>query len=215
MKPIRILLVDDHTLVRQGMKSLLEAQPGFEVVGEGQDGQEAVKLAERLDPDVVIMDVMMPNLNGIEAAKLMRQRGLATAIVFLSMHANATYAVRALQSGGQAYVLKESGFDEVIQAIDSARQNRRYLSRLIADEVLEMLLSTEPDLGDSLEALTSREREVLQLIAEGNTNAVVAEKLSISVRTVEAHRAHLMSKLRITSYAELVKFAIKHGITTS
>lgn len=215
MKTIRILLVDDHTLVRQGMKSLLEAQPGFEVVGEGQDGQEAVKLAEHLNPDVVIMDVMMPTLNGIEAAKLMRQRGLATAIVFLSMHANATYAVRALQSGGQAYVLKEAGFDEILLAIEAACQNRRYLSHLIADEVLEMLLNAEPDLGDALEVLTLREREVLQLIAEGNTNAAVAEKLSISVRTVEAHRAHLMSKLHITSYADLVKFALKHGIIAS
>lgn len=215
MKTIRILLVDDHTLVRQGMKSLLEAQTGFEVVGEAQDGQEAVKLAERLKPDVVIMDVMMPTLNGIEAAKLMRQRGLTAAIIFLSMHANATYAVRALQSGGQAYVLKEAGFDEMLQAIEAALQNRRYLSHLIADEVLEMLLNAEPDLGDSLEALTSREREVLQLIAEGNTNSSVADKLSISVRTVEAHRAHLMSKLRITSYADLVKFAIKHGMISS
>ncbi len=215
MAPIQIILADDHKLVRQGMRALLEAYPEYKVVGEARDGQEAVKLIETLSPDIAFLDVMMPNLNGIEAAKLVRQRGCKTRLIFLSMHANATYAVRALHSGGLGYVLKDSDFGEILQAIHNAMEGKRYLSSAIADDVLEMLLNSDSDKADSLEALSPREREVLQLIAEGNTNAAIAEKLSLSVRTVEAHRAHLMSKLHLTSHADLVKFAIKHGLISS
>ncbi|MCJ7435467.1 MAG: response regulator transcription factor [Anaerolineales bacterium] len=212
MPPIKIILADDHKLVRQGMRSLLEAQPGFEVVGEASDGEQALKLMENLSPDIAFMDVMMPNLNGIEAAKTAQQRGLKTKLIFLSMHANATYAVRALQSGALAYVLKDSDFTEILQAIQNVMEGRRYLSPVIADDVFEMLLNADTGKEDSLDVLSPREREVLQLIAEGNTNAAIAEKLTLSVRTVETHRAHIMSKLHFNSQAGLVRYAIQQGL---
>ena len=215
MAHIRIVLADDHKLVRQGVRSLLEAQPGFEVIGEASDGQEAYKLIESLSPDIAFLDVMMPNLNGIETAKLVHQRALKTRIIFLSMHANATYAVRALQSGALGYVLKDSDFTEVLNAVEHVLEGRRYLSTAIADEVLEMLLSAEAGKDESLDLLYPREREILQLVAEGNSNATIAEKLSLSVRTVESHRLNLTKKLRITSHADLVKFAINQGLITS
>ena len=214
MSRIKIILADDHNLVRQGMRSLLNAQPGFEVVGEAKDGQEAIKLIESLSPDIAFFDVMMPNLNGIEAAKIVRQRGLKTKIIFLSMHANATYAVRALQSGALAYILKDSDFAEILQAIENVMEDRRYLSAAISDEVFEMLLNADTKKDDSLDVLSPREREVLQLITEGNTNSVIAEKLTLSVRTVEAHRAHIMTKLRFTSQVDLVRYAIQQCLIT-
>jgi len=212
MRPIKIILADDHKIVRQGMRSLLESHPGFEVIGEARDGQEAIKLMEDLSPDIAFMDVMMPNMNGIEAAKLAQHRSLKTKLIFLSMHANATYAVRALQSGALAYVLKDSDFTEILQAIENVMEGRRYLSAAIADEVLDMLLNADVSKNDSLDILSPREREVLQLISEGNTNAAIAEKLTLSVRTVEAHRAHIMSKLRFNSQAELVRYAVQQGL---
>ena len=215
MMHIKIILADDHKLVRQGVRSLLEAQPGFEVIGEASDGQEAYKLIETLSPDIALLDVMMPNLNGIEAAKLVRQRELKTKIIFLSMHANATYAVRALQSGALGYVLKDSDFSEVLNAVEHVMEGRRYLSTAIADEVLEMLLNAEAGKDETLDLLSPREREILQLVAEGNSNAAIADKLSLSVRTVESHRLNLTKKLRITSHADLVKFAINQGLITS
>jgi DNA-binding NarL/FixJ family response regulator len=155
---------------------------------------------------------MMPNLNGIEAAKIAQQRGLKTKLIFLSMHANATYVVRALQSGALAYVLKDSDFIEILQAIQNVMEGRRYLSSAIADDVLEMLVHAGVNRNDSLDVLSPRERGVLQLIAEGNTNAVIAEKLTLSVRTVEAHRAHIMTKMQFHSQANLVRYAIQQGL---
>jgi DNA-binding NarL/FixJ family response regulator len=212
MAHIKIILADDHKLVRQGLRSLLETQPGFEVIGEASDGQEALKLIETLSPDVAFLDVMMPNLNGIEAAKLANQRGSKTKLIFLSMHSNATYVVRALQSGGLAYVLKDSDFSEILQAIENVLEGRRYISSAIAGEVLETLLNTGADKKNSLDVLSPREREILQLIAEGNTNAAIAEKLTLSVRTIEAHRAHIITKMRFNSQADLVRFAIQEGL---
>jgi DNA-binding NarL/FixJ family response regulator len=214
MLPIKIILVDDHKIVRQGMRSLLESHPGFEVIGEARDGEEALKLMETLTPDIAFMDVMMPNLNGIEVAKIARQRGLKTKLIFLSMHANSTYAVRALQSGALAYVLKDADFIEILQAIQSVMEGRRYLSAAIADEVFETLLNVKVDQNDSLDVLSTREREILQLIAEGNTNNIIAEKLTLSVRTVESHRAHIMSKMRFNSHSDLVRYAIQQGLIT-
>lgn len=212
MHSVRIVLVDDHKLVRQGMRALLEAQPGFEVVGEASTGQQALQLIQTLSPDVSILDVMMPDLNGIETAKLIHQRGIQTRIVFLSMHANAAYAVRALQSGALAYVLKDSDFSEIVQAIHNALEDKRYLSTAIADEVFEMLLSVDGEKADTLEILSPREREILQLVAEGNTNSAIAEKLSLSIRTVESHRARVMSKLRFGSHSDLVRYAVQKGL---
>ena len=212
MSPIKIILADDHKLVRQGLRSLLEAHPNFEVIGEASNGQDALQLMEELSPDIAFMDVMMPNLNGIEAAKIAQQRGLKTKLIFLSMHANSTYVVRALQSGAMGYLLKDSDFTEILQAIQNALEGKRYLSASIANEVLEILLNADMDRSDSLDVLSSREREVLQYIAEGNPNAAIAEKLGLSVRTVEAHRAHIMSKMRFHSQADLVRCAIQLGL---
>jgi len=210
MSNIHLIIADDHKLVRQGLRSLLEAQPGITVSGEASDGQEALQLMEKLAPDVALLDVMMPNLNGMEAAKLARQRGYKTKMVFLSMHANAIYAVRALQSGALGYVLKDADFAEILQAIQNALEGKRYISPRIADEVFDLLLNHEDE--DSIETLTPREREILQLIAEGNINAAIAQKLSLSPRTVESHRANMIKKLKFNSHADLVKYAILHGL---
>jgi two-component system, NarL family, response regulator NreC len=215
MGSVRIILVDDHKLVRQGMRSLLEAQSDYEVVGEAGDGQDALRLVETLRPQVAILDMMMPGLNGIEVARIMRDRHLDTRVIILSMHASAIYAVRALHGGALAYVLKDADFSEMLQAIKNVLNGKRYLSQAIADEVLEILLNTESNGPDLLTTLSSREREVLQLVSEGNTNAQVAEKLSISVRTVEAHRANLMAKLHLSSQSDLVRFAIAQGLITA
>ena len=214
MSPIKIILADDHKLVRQGLRSLLEAHPNFEVVGEASDGHEALRLMEDLAPDIALMYVMMPILNGIEAAKIAQQRGLKTKLIFLSMHANSTYVVRALQSGAMGYLLKDSDFTEILQAIHNALEGKRYLSTSIASEVLEILLNADMDKSDSLDVLSMREREILQHVAEGNSNAAIAEKLALSVRTVEAHRAHIMTKMRFHSQADLVRCAIQQGLIT-
>ncbi|MBK7454182.1 MAG: response regulator transcription factor [Anaerolineales bacterium] len=214
MNLIKIILADDHKLVRQGMRSLLEAQPGYEVIGEASNGLEALKLMEELSPDIALMDVMMPDLNGIEAAKIAQQRGYKSKLIFLSMHANSTYVVRALQSGAMGYVLKDSDFSEILQAIQNALEGKRYLSSSVASEVLEILLNADLDKPDLLAVLSNREREVLQHIAEGNSNATIAEKLTLSVRTVESHRAHIMAKMRFTSQADLVRFAIQQGLVS-
>ena len=214
MSPIKIVLADDHKLVRQGLRSLLEAHPGFEVVGEASDGNTALQLMEELSPDITFIDVMMPNLNGIEAAKIAQQRGLKTKLIFLSMHTNSTYVVRALQSGAMGYLLKDSDFSEILQAIQNVLEGKRYLSASITSEVLEILLNVDLGRSDSLDILSNREREVLQNIAEGNSNAAIAEKLGLSVRTIESHRAHIMAKMRFHSQADLVRFAIQLGLIT-
>jgi DNA-binding NarL/FixJ family response regulator len=210
--PIRVLLADDHKIIRQGMKSMLQSQNDIQVIGEASDGNEALNMTTSLKPDIILLDIMMPNLNGIEVAHQIKQRGLHTRCVILSMHANASYAVRALHHGALGYVIKDADFSEILKAIHSAHEGKRYLSSVIADEVIEMLLSNEGDKTGSLESLSPREREVLQLIAEGNTNSVIASKLTLSVRTVEAHRARIMAKLRINSQAELVRFAVQQGL---
>ena len=210
--PITVLIADDHKLVRQGMKAMLASQNDIQIVGEASDGNEALSMVETLKPDVILLDVMMPNLNGIEVAHQIIQRGLQTHIVILSMHANASYAVRALHNGALGYVIKDADFSEIVSAVRSASIGKRYLSSFIADEVIEMLLTNEGEKSGSIDILSAREREVLQLIAEGNTNVAIAGKLTLSVRTVEAHRARIMAKLRINSQAELIRLAVQQGL---
>ncbi len=215
MAHITIFLADDHKLVRQGLRSLFDSYPGFEVVGEASDGQEAIKLMESLSPNITLLDVMMPNLNGVEITKIAHQRGLKTKIIFLSMHANPMYAVRGLQSGAFGYVLKDSDFSEILKAIENVLIGKRYISTAMADEVLDMLLNADAGKDESLDTLSTREREILQLIAEGNTNSSIAEKLTLSVRTIESHRSNIMRKLRLNSHVDLVKYAINKGLILS
>jgi len=209
---ISVLLADDHLIVRQGMRALLNAQPDIEVVGEASDGFELLELIGKLIPQVVITDIAMPNLNGIEAARQIQKRYPNTRIIILSMHSAMSYVVRTLRSGALGYLLKNDGFDEVILAVRAVMQGRRYLSPQIPGLTLDAFLAANDGSQDPQGSLTGREREVLQLIAEGHTSSQIAEKLNVSVRTAEKHRANLKAKLGLTSQAEIVHFAIQQGI---
>jgi two-component system response regulator NreC len=211
MPRIKVLLADDHKIVRQGLRALLNAQADLAVVGEASDGREAVELAASLKPDVVLMDLMMPNLSGLEATHQIRTHDVQ--VVILSMHANTAHAIQALRNGAIGYVLKDSDAQEVINAVRAAAERQRYLDPAIANPVMEALIHNEAADGDPYQVLTEREREILQLVAEGHTNAAIAQKLSISLRTVETHRANLMRKLDIHSPADLVRYAIRHGFS--
>ncbi len=213
---ITILLVDDHQILREGLRAILETQAGLEVVGEADNGREAIREAQRLRPDVIVMDIAMPEINGIEAARTLREVGQLPRIVMLSMHAHTEYIFRALQAGADGYVVKESATAEVADAIRSVHQGRRYLSASIADSVIDDYVRRRelPPDEDPLMRLSSREREVLQLIVEGRSTVEIAEVAALSPKTVETYRSRLMHKLEITNLAELVKFAIKHGLTS-
>lgn len=212
---IKVALADDHTIIRQGLNAMLQSQSDIQIIGEASDGMEALELVATLKPDVLLLDIMMPNLNGIEVVNRLKQQGSRTSCVILSMHANASYAVRALHNGALGYVIKDADFSEILEAIHYAFEGKRYLSKAIYDEVIEMLLEKEGTETGAFDSLSSREKEVLQLIAEGNTNNAIALKLGISVRTVEAHRARIMSKLHLNSQAELVRFAIQQGLISA
>lgn len=213
-RTITIVLADDHPIVRQGVKTLLEAEPDFSVVGEAGDGLEAVEVAERLKPRVVVVDVLMPNLIGIEVVRQVRHRLPRTRIVVFSMSASDAHVLEALRSGASGYVLKGSDATELIQGIRSAARGERFLSADIPARLLDALdnAPVAESAADPYLNLTAREREVLQLVAEGATNADVAERLYISPRTVEVHRANLMRKLHLKSSAELVRYALSRGI---
>lgn len=211
MTPATVLLAENHTLVRQGLRTMLESQTALRVVGEAADGLEAVALAASLDPDIILMDVMMPNLNGLEALRRLHERHARARVVMLSMHANTGYAARALRSGALGYVLKDADFSEIVRAIEAALQGERYLSPQIEAETLS-LLAQEQVPAPTLDLLSAREKEVLKLVAEGNTNSAVAIKLKLSVRTIEAHRARIMARLHVSSQAELIRFAIEQGL---
>ena len=211
---IRVLLADDHHLVRQALRALLEKADGIEVVGEAEDGRQAAKLARRLNPDVAVLDVAMPILNGIQAAERIRRLRLPTRVVVLSMHKDEALVRRALRSGAHGYLLKSAVSEELLLAIRAAVRDEIYLSPAISRTVVEDLLTAgaiaEP--VDAFNQLTQREREVLQLIAEGHTNSEIAKLLAISVKTVEKHRANLMSKLDVHDVAGLVRIAVKHKL---
>jgi len=209
-----VLLAEDHTLVRRGIRTMLEVEAEMKVVGECGDGREAVKLFQRLKPDLVLMDVAMPNLNGIEAARQMSAFRSGARIIMLSMHADGQYVVESLRAGASGYVLKDAAFTELLSAIKAVCEGKRYLSPPLTETVLtDYVRSGRGERGGSdLDVLSSREREVLQMIGEGNSSAEVAAALEISVRTVETHRQHIMEKLGIHSVAGLTKFAIRHGL---
>jgi DNA-binding NarL/FixJ family response regulator len=211
---IRVILAEDHHLVRQGIRALLERAADVEVVGEAADGQEAVELVQRLTPDVLVMDIAMPRLDGTQATERIRALGVATQVVILSMHSDETLVRQMLRSGAKGYLLKRSVTEELLLAVRAATRGEVYLSPAISAPVLDEFLTHRADSEERgpFDLLTPREREVLQLIAEGHTNTAIAHILKVSVRTVEKHRANLMSKLKVHNVAGLVRVAIKQGL---
>ena len=213
MNALTIVLADDHHVVREGLKSLLETELGCVVAGEAADGFAAAALAERLKPDVLVIDMMMPGLTGLEVTRRVRQRAPQTRIVVLSMHADESYVREALRAGATAYVLKESKAAEFVQAVREAAAGRRYLSPALSERAIEAYIQqTEAATSDLYELLTDRERDVLHLAAQGHTGAEIAERLSIGARTVESYRANLMRKLGLRTQTDLIRYALRRGI---
>jgi len=211
---IKILVVDDHRILRQGIRSLLASQEDFEIVAESSDGRESVKDVMKHKPDVVLMDIAMPNLNGFEATRQIKKKQPDTKILVLSMYRDDEYVLQALQAGVSGYVLKDVAVEELITAIRSVYNDQYYLSPSISRTVIDASLGKiEKADKEPFDLLTPREREIVQLISEGYTNKQIATKLFISVKTVDAHRSHIMDKLDIHDVAQLVKYAIRKGLT--
>jgi DNA-binding NarL/FixJ family response regulator len=210
---ITLVLADDHLVVREGLRALLEADPDFEVVGQTDNGLEVPGLVAEVHPDILVLDLMMPGMSGLEVIREVVTGSAGTRIVVLSMLANEAYVVEALASGARAYVLKQSEAGELVRALHEVAAGRRYLSPPLSDRALEAYLR-QADGGTSERqgTLTPRERQVLQLVAEGHTSAAIAEQLFISPRTVETHRSNLMRKLGLRTPAEVVRYAVRHGV---
>lgn len=210
---ITIVMADDHVVVRQGLRVLLDSQADFEVVAEASDGLQACELVEQLDPDVLVVDLMMPGLNGLDVTRQVRKRSARTQVVVLSMHSNEAYVLEALRNGAIAYVLKESGGTDLVRAVRQAAVRQRFLSPPLSDRAIQSYAErTANSALDPYDSLTSREREVFQLSAEGYSNKEIADRLSISPRTVETHRANLMRKLGLSSRPELIRYALRRGV---
>jgi two-component system, NarL family, response regulator NreC len=214
LRPLRILLADDHTVVRNGLRLILQQQPDFQVVGEASDGREAVRLAESEQPDVVVMDIGMPNLNGIEATRRIVNSSPKIAVAILSMHTDEGYVVRSMKAGVRAYLLKDSAEADLIAAIRAISMGKSFFSpairKLLQEDFIRQLEDNEVE--DTYDLLSTREREILQLAAEGKTNKEMAGALNISLFTVETHRAHILRKLNLHSVPELILYAVRKGI---
>jgi DNA-binding NarL/FixJ family response regulator len=214
MSPIRIALADDHAVMRTGLRLVLERQADFTVVGEVSDGREAVALAQKDAPDVLVMDIGMPNLNGIEAARQVAAVAPQVSVVILSMHSDEAYVLRALKAGARGYLLKESAESDLIAAIRAVHAGKAFfspaVSRMLVEDYVRQLQDRE--IEDSYELLTTREREILQLIAEGKSNKEVAAILSLSLYTIETHRGNLMEKLGLHTVPELILYAVRKGV---
>jgi two-component system, NarL family, response regulator NreC len=214
MSPLRILLADDHTVVRQGLRKILEARPQWEVVAEAADGREAVKQAEEVKPDVAIMDVAMPLLNGIEAVRQIARKVPSTRVLVLSMHNDEAYVTQMLRAGAAGYLLKDSADVDLLQAVDAVAAGKSFFSpaiaRVIADDYVRQL--ADRGVSDRYELLSEREREIFQLIAEGKTNKEIAALLFLSPSTVDTHRSRIMEKLDVHSAAEIVLYAVRKGV---
>jgi two-component system, NarL family, response regulator NreC len=211
---IHILLADDHTILRAGLKMMLNAQPDMEVVGEAQDGRQAMQEAQRLHPDIILMDITMPDMNGIEATKQIKKQLPDVKVLILTMHENDEYLYQALRAGASGYMLKEAADTDLISALHVVQNGHFYLSpaaqSVMVGDYLQRLRAGEEK--DSYSSLTEREREILKLVAEGYTNNQIAERLVISPKTVDTHRTHIMDKLNLHSRAELVKYAMRRGL---
>jgi two-component system, NarL family, response regulator NreC len=209
MKRIRILLADDHAVVRQGFKMILAEQPDMEIVGEAGNGREALALAESLKPDIVVMDVAMPELNGIEATRRIGESVPHARVVALSMHKDSVYVREILRAGARGYLLKDSVAGDLVSAVRSVARGEGYISPQVSNAVLD---DYRRHVTDPIDTLTSREREVLQMLAEGKTNKEIAVILNLSVYTVDAHRGRIMEKLNLHSINEMVRFAVRNGL---
>lgn len=214
MSNIRVLLADDHIIMRKGLRLLLERQSNITVVGEASDGRECVELAQAEKPDVVVMDLAMPNLNGIEAARQIVMQNPEIAVAVLSMHSDESYVIRALKAGARAYLLKDSAESDLIGAIKALSDGKSFfspaISRLLVEDYMRAL--ERKGVEDSYELLTTREREILQLLAEGKSNKEVANMLNLSLYTVETHRTHILQKLNLHTVPELILYAVRKGI---
>jgi DNA-binding NarL/FixJ family response regulator len=211
--PLTVVLADDHQILRQGLRALLQLEADLQLLGEAADGLEAVRLVERVRPDVLVLDLMMPGLDGLEVARQLAVKSPATRVIILSMHANEAYVIEALRAGALGYVLKEAGADDLVQAIRCVAEGRRYFSAPFSEQTLEAYAQrAEGAPLDPFRTLTAREREVLQLTAEGHSGVEISERLFISPRTVESHRANLMRKLGVRNQKELVRYALQRGL---
>lgn len=211
---IKVLISDDHAIVRDGLRFLLEAQGDIKVIGEAADGREAIRKVKELKPDIVIMDIVMSELNGIDATEQICKDCPSTRVIMLSMRSSTEPILRSLKAGASGYLLKESAGRELVNAIYSVHEGKRYLSSKVSDRMLGAYLNKEESLKDPLATLSQREREVLQLVVEGRTSAEIAEKLFLSIKTVKTYRSRLMTKLGIKDIPSLIKFAIQHGLTS-
>jgi len=208
-----IVLADDHRIVRQGLRALLTAEENFKVIGEADDGREALDVVRRLNPDVLVLDLMMPGLNGLEVARQLHRQTPKVGVVVLSMYDDEGFVLEALANGVSAYVLKDSNSSDLVQAVHEVAAGRRYLSPPLSDRAIETYLQmAKTGAMDKHETLTTREREVLQLSAEGHTNSEIAARLGISTRTAETHRSRLMHKLGLHTQSDLIRYALKRGI---
>jgi two-component system, NarL family, response regulator NreC len=209
---IRVILADDHTILRQGLRLLLADEKDIQVLAEVGDGLEAIKQAEKLKPDVLVVDVMMPGMNGLEVARQMRERCPGVKVIVLSMHAREAYVTEAIRNGALAYVLKDSQATDLIKAIHEVIQGRRFLSPPLTERVLNDYYQKAEQLNDPFDILTGREREVFQLVAEGLSTNEIAARLNVSSRTVDVYRANIMHKLNLKNQTDLIRLALRRGI---
>lgn len=209
---VRIIIADDHKIMRDGLRNMLDKETGMEVVAEAKNGREALRLAEQLRPDILIMDISMDDLNGIDATRALVAKGLGTKVIGLSMHADKRFVAGMFEAGAMAYLLKDCSYDELLQAMRQVLAGRTYLCSMISGVVIRDYIQRMR--RNETSVLSPREKEILQLMAEGSTTKRIADQLKVSVKTVETHRQHIMEKLNIFSIAELTKYAIKEGITS-
>jgi DNA-binding NarL/FixJ family response regulator len=211
---ITVVIADDHAIVRDGLRYLLEAQGNIKLIGEASNGREAIKKVDELKPDIVIMDIVMSELNGIEATEQICKYNPSTRVIMLSMRSSTEPILRSLKAGASGYLLKESAGRELVNAIYAVHEGKRYLSSKVSDQMVGAYLNQEEGLKDPLSVLSQREREVLQLVVESKTSAEIADMLYLSIKTVKTYRSRLMLKLGIKDIPSLIKFAIQHGLTS-